>query len=261
MATRRIVPVRINTDRKRVIVVFEMLDYDYLQKCNTPNIDSLNPYPAWSYGATTRASVLAILGGFLPQPAIEDHPNTGLFNKWTDPYTLTNYKNVNALFLYVPNGWITELLEPFIRPDLKRLVMKWHTYHDTRDMINDFLKRKEKRGIEGLEKPGYYAYFHILETHDPFYPEERGIVGYDERRKASVEYCDRILKPLIDLEEIDDLIILSDHNGGGLQTSWHANEAAEVAGNKYDAILGLHPIKVFMATRIKPGPSKVEKWP
>lgn len=228
--------MRINTERKRVIVVIEYLSYDYLQKCNTPNIDSLDPHPAWSQGSTTRASVAAILGGFLPICAVKGCYHQKLFNKWTYPYTLTDYREKNALFLYVPNGWVLELLESYIRPDLKPLIQKWLSYHDTRDMINDFLSRKEKR-----DGKGYYAYFHVMETHPPYYPEERGIEDREERRKAAVEYVDRILKPLIDLD-CDDLIVTSDHNGGSLTSG---------------SLAGEHPIKIFMACRIKPGESKI----
>lgn len=209
-------------NRKRIIVCLENANYNYLKTLNVPNIKSLGMHPACAFGGTTRASVAAMLGGFMPICQIEGCWHKEAFKRWPYVWYLTDYFKANKLFLYIPNGWILELIEPFIRPDLKPKIQKWLAYHDSRDMINDFLSRKLKGG--------YFAYFHIMETHSPYYPDKRGIEDNAERRKAAFEYVDRIIKPLIDLD-VDDLVVTADHGTGSFLTR--------------------KPFEVFIAARIK----------
>lgn len=209
-------------NRKRIVVCLEAMTYDYLKDCNVPNIKSLGIHPATSFGGTTRASVAAMLGGFMPICQIKGCCRNEALRRWTYVWFLTDYFKANKLYLHIPNGWILELIEPFIRADLKPKIQKWMAYHDTKDMIDDFLSRN----IKG----GYYAFFHVMETHSPYYPDRRGIEDPKERRKAAVEYVDRILKPLIDLDT-DDLVITADHWSGSFST--------------------MKPFEVFLAARIR----------
>jgi len=200
--------------RKRIIVCLECTSYEFLKKCNTPNIDSLNPHPAKSLGGMTRAAVPWLLGGFLPHCEIPGCPhNKGL--RWSRPFYLTEWKEKSSgVFLYVPNGWVLEFLTPFMTPEFRRKILYWHDRHaeqPTGQMIEDFLQ------IEPKLKNGYFAYFHCMETHPPFYPpgeqvkEGEPVEERMRRRKLAVEYVDRAISPLLKLD-VDDLVITSDHN-------------------------------------------------
>jgi len=199
--------------RKRIIVCLECTSYEILKKCNTPNIDSLNPHPAKSLGAMTRASVPWLLGGFLPHCEIPGCPhNKGL--RWSRPFYLTEWKEKSNVFLYVPNGWVLEFLTPFMTEEFRRKILYWHDRHaeqPTGQMVQDFLQ------IEPKLKNGYLAYFHCMETHPPYYPPGLPVqqnLPHDEmmkRRKLAIEYVDRAIAPLLKLD-VDDLVITSDHN-------------------------------------------------
>lgn len=200
--------------RNKIIICLECLDYEYLKQCNTPNIDSLTPHPALSYGATTRASVPAILGGMLPICKIQGCPHVEQAKKMVDALLLTKYYTKGHLFLYVPNGWVYELLKAYMTPEFREKWWFWHNHHHlqpTKLMIEDFLQRLPK-----LKKP-YFAYFHCMETHPPFYPPGEvkyypaGSAEWWRRRKKAVEYVDKIIKPLLEVD-CDDLVVTADHN-------------------------------------------------
>jgi len=202
--------------RNRIIICLECIDYAYLKECHTPNIDSLNPHPAISYGAITRAAVPAILGGLLPVCTIDGCYHREQIKNWSNPFFLTHYKEKGHLFLYVPNGWVYEYIRHFMTPEFKKKWWFWHNNHHlqpTKLMVEDFLEQLPK-----LEKP-YLAYFHCMETHPPFYPPgpvkelPAGSPEWWERRKKAVEFVDQAIKPLLEID-CDDLIIIADHNIG-----------------------------------------------
>jgi len=201
---------------RTIMICIECLEHDFLMKCNAPNIKSLDPHPAKSYGRTTRAAVGALLGGFLPTCTI---PNC-FHNKirLESPFFLTDLKRKTNLFLYMPNGWFMEFLKPFMPNWLWDMMVYFNRNgFDSRKMIEDFLSRKPTN---------YFAYFHIMETHPPFFdgtgPCPKG-KEFVETRKRAVEYVDKIIKPLIDLD--CNLIVTSDHAmGHGMfehETAWN----------------------------------------
>lgn len=187
---------------KTIMICIECLEYSFLMECNAPNIKSLDPHPAKSYGRTTRAAVAALLGGILPTCLIPDCPHNKI--NITNPFFLTDLSRKTNIFLYMPNGWFMEFLKPFIQPQLWEKLMHYNRYgFNSKSMIEDFLQKN----------PGnYFAYFHIMETHPPFFsgtaPTPKGEEFTATRRRA-VEYVDEIIKPLIDLD--CNLIITSDH--------------------------------------------------
>jgi hypothetical protein len=171
-------------------------------KCNVPNIKSLNPHPAKSYGRTTRASVAALLGGFLPTCLVPNCYHNRI--KLENPFFLTDLKKKTEIFLYVPNGWIMEFLKPFMPGWLwNKMVFYNKNGFNSEEMIKDFLNKKPEN---------YFAYFHIMETHPPFFTGTgecpRGEEFTETRRKA-VEYVDKIIKPLIEID--GNVIVTSDH--------------------------------------------------
>lgn len=199
-----------DVNRKKIMVAIECCSYDFLQSVHTPNIDSLDPHPAITRGNTTRAAVPALLGGFLPECKVENCYHKKLASEWTYPWFLTEHKEANCLYLYCPNGWVLELITPFMQPELKRKVMEWNSriehVRELEEMIADFLKIEPS-----LNR--YFTYFHVMETHPPFYPptdtpkdEEHD----DQRQREALEYVDEALKPLIELD-VDDLIVTADH--------------------------------------------------
>jgi len=204
-----------------VYLVYECLDKEFLDKCHTPNIDTLEVHPAKSWARMTRGAVPLLLGGFLPTCDEKDcyHNNFHMM----DPFFLSNvYKKMN-LFLYISNGWVLEFFSDFIRPELRDKIMGWHRYHDTKAMIEDFIEREP-------ELDNYFAYFHVMETHPPFYhPPERmpknmvddKTVSREEHRRLAVEYVDKISKPLYDLDT-DLLVVTADHNLAS-GPKWHTD--------------------------------------
>jgi len=188
------------------MIVIECLEYDFLEKCNTPNIDSLNPHPAKSYGRTTRAGVGALLGGILPTCLVK-----GCFHntiRLQNPFFLTNIKKKADVYLYMPNGWFLEFLLPFMPEWQRKMMLEYNRKgFDTKAMIDDFLNRKSEN---------YFAYFHVMETHPPFFkgtdPELPKREGHEKVRREAVEYVDKIIKPLIDLD--CRLVVTSDHAFG-----------------------------------------------
>jgi len=181
---------------KVIVVVIECLEYSFLEECNTPNIDELRPHPAVSYGCTTRAAVPAILGGFLPECIYKCDYHTF---KWQNPFFLTDLKRKTNLLLYINNGWAFELLANFMPEWLRKKNLDWHDRHadlPTKEMIDDFLSRS---------LDSYFAYFHVMETHPPFYTPS----GSHDRKEA-VEWVDTQIGRLVELD-YDCLVVCSDH--------------------------------------------------
>lgn len=206
-----------DTNRKRILVALECLSYEELMEYKTPNIDKLDPHRATSMGCTTRAAVPALLGGFLPFCQQDDceYDHIKMHRSWTYPHFLTAYKREGKLWLYCPNGWVAEYIDPYLRDEIKQLIRTHFAIPDREGefemMIDDFVKRSPN------EMDGYFAYFHVMETHPPYYPVDCDIPRNtkereerEERRRLAVEQVDRSLKRLIDLDA-DDLIITADH--------------------------------------------------
>jgi hypothetical protein len=211
-----------DVNKRRLVICLECLSYDDLQKYHTPQVDSLDPHPATSAGCTTRASVPALLGGFLPWCEYEGCHHYEMRRRWPWPFFMTTYWEANRLWVYCPNGWVIELLESFLRDELREMIIDRAGIPDRtgefRLMRDHFLKYEPN-----LE--GYFAYFHIMETHRPYYPESEPYTEtfsgktellYDEefmarRKRKAVEEVDKLLRPLIDLE-VDELVITSDHD-------------------------------------------------
>ena len=115
---------------RTILVAIECCEYEWLKKVNTPNIDSLElgPHPAYSFGATTRAAVPALLGGFLPKCTINDCAHNKV--RWTNPFFLTSLKKITNLYLGVPNGWALEYLLPFMNDDLRKKNLMWESHKE-----------------------------------------------------------------------------------------------------------------------------------
>jgi len=192
-----------------ILYVLECLDYEYLKTCRTPNINSLNPHPAISFGATTVASIPALLTGYFPICTVNPEcPHNTVPRKLVPrhPYFLRKYFG-GHVYLYIPNGWVWDLLGSWLDPLMPKL-KKWWERFNTQEMVEDFLTHyKNNRD--------YFVYFHVMETHPPFLEGVKEVkAGSEEwwvRRRKAVELADKILQPLLDLD-FDLLIVCSDHN-------------------------------------------------
>jgi len=195
---------------KVVFYVLECLDYEYLRYCNTPNIDSLNPHPALSFGATTAAAVPALLTGYTPTCIVDRKcPHNTIPRKLIrrTPFFLKEHFK-NNVYLYIPNGWTWQFLKPYLTPLMPKL-KKWHYKFNTKEMIEDFLERKKPET--------YFAYFHVMETHPPFLDGTRtdikpGSPEWWQRRRKAVELADKYLEPLLEMDDLDLLVVCADHN-------------------------------------------------
>ena len=195
---------------KVVFYVLECTEYDFLMKCNVPNIKSLNPHPAWSWGRTTRASVPAMLGGLLPECIYRDCVHNKVRQKLVNPFFLTDMKRKGIpTFLFIANGWALEFLTSFMPGWLREMVVRQNkTKFNTKEFIDKFLELEPKLD-------NYFAYFHVQETHPPFFggddPKLPKREGFDNVRRRAVEYADSLLKPLLKLD-LDLLAVTSDHH-------------------------------------------------
>lgn len=223
---------------RNIMFVFECLEYEFLKECNTPNLDSLNPHPALSYGATTTASVPALLHGFLPVCTID-----GCWHRdiaWQNPFFLENRRREGKLLLYINNGWAFESTLHFVDKELKLKLLKWHNEHEkcpTRLMVSDFIEKAK-------QYDRYFCYIHGIESHPPFYTPDTVNWSIEERKKhreelrvKAVEFLDKQLGRIMDEVDYDMLIVTSDH---ALGHDWR--EA--VKGN-------VNPYKVFIAVDMR----------
>ncbi len=192
-----------------IICVIECLEYDYLMKCNAPNIKSLNPHPSWSFGRTTRASVPAILGGLIPECIYRDCIHNKIRKRLVNPFFLTDLKRKGIpTFLFIANGWAMEFLL-FFMPSWLRDEMIKQNKHGFNDEWN---VRKACELARKHDK--FFIYLHMMSTHPSFFngmdPDLPRREGFDNVRRRAVEYVDKLIKPVIDLDA--DIIITSDHH-------------------------------------------------
>lgn len=185
---------------KRILICVECMDYSYLAEAKPKNIMSYAPHAAVSFGVGSRAAVAALLGGMLPiceDPHCYHHQ---LVKRWANPFFLTEATQNGKVFLLCPNGWVVELIQPWIDQEQKELNLKWmgkHAELPASQMV-DYLLEKE-RGLKS-----YFAYLHFFETHPPFYSPK----GHD--RKEALLYLDNQIGRILDLEA--EIVIVSDHN-------------------------------------------------
>jgi len=210
-----------------IFFVLECTEYDFLQKCDTPNIKSMEIHPAWSWGRTTRASVSALLGGFLPECVYKDCYHNKVREKLVNPFFLTDLKREGIpIFLFIANGWALEFLISFMPDWLRKEMLK-----QNKEGFND--EWNIKKAVELADRhDSYFIYLHIMSTHPPFFDgvntETPKGEGFDNVRKKAVEYADTLLKPLLTLD-LDLLVVTSDHHI--LHDYWHPHG--------YDVFIGM----------------------
>lgn len=169
----------------------------------------LGPHPAYSFGATTRAAVAALLGGFLPRCTVKDCEHNKV--SWTNPFFLTNMRKRTNLYLAIPNGWALELLTSFMSENLRRKNLYWHGPHEK--MVSPMILDH----FEQTDYDDYFFYLHVQETHPPFsHPDWKGIKQANlpepsERRKMSLEWVDENIIDRVLKYDYDQLVVCADH--------------------------------------------------
>ena len=193
-------------EMKRVIVVLEALDYNYLLEVNPPNIMSLvDVHPAVSFALGSRPATGALLGGMLPICQIPMCYHRDIQVKWCNPFFLTMMREwTDKQFFLCSNGWSLELMLPWMDHEQRRLNLEWIEARADRlpacEMVDYFLEEKKKCN-------SYFAYVHLFETHHPFFsPKKRG------DRRESLLYVDEQVGTI--LRECNDaeIVLCSDHN-------------------------------------------------
>jgi len=194
---------------KRIHVVLEAMDYNYIMDVQPPNIMRYDVHPAVTWGVGSRPSAAAYLGGMLPICQIPECYHRQIEINWCNPFFLTVLKQkVDKLFLLTSNGWTLELMLPWIDKEQKKLNLKWVEFRSeelpAREMINYFLQEKDKYD-------SYYAYIHLFETHWPFHAP--GLPRNGKHRKEALLYVDEQLGSLFDeCDKEAKIVISSDHN-------------------------------------------------
>jgi len=194
---------------KRIIIVLEALDYNYLLEVNPPNIMSLEDvHPAVSFALGSRPATGALIGGMLPTCQIPMCYHREIREKWCNPFFLTMMREFTEKQFYLcSNGWSLELLLPWMDEEQRKLNFKWIEMREeglqASRMVDYFLREKEKVNT-------YFAYIHLFETHYPFCAP--GLPRDGTHRREALLYVDeqvgRILKECDEAE----IVICSDHN-------------------------------------------------
>jgi len=201
---------------KRIIVVLEALDYNYIAEVNPPNIMSIGDvHPAVSFGLGSRPSTGALLGGMLPICQIPMCYHRDIQGKWSNPYFFTTMRKLTEKQFYLcPNGWCIELLLPWIDdPKERAMNFRWNESHPqlpAREITDYFLREKDKYN-------SYFAYLHFFETHWPFYSPIGHGTGdptqpHFEYRKASLLFLDEQVGRVLRACEDAEIVLCSDHN-------------------------------------------------
>lgn len=200
---------------RRLLVVLECTDIAMLNQCHTPNIDSLDPHPAISYGITTGAAAGAFSRGFLPICVYKDCYHHKI--KWQSPFFLRELSRKTNLFLLTPNGWTFQTFEPFMTEEVKRLNYDWHSRHE------DCVSLEMVEYLEKKRPSDYFALLWLQESHPPyFHPDWKGVSAGEinksprtpdppTRRKMAIEWIDSAIISKILQLDYHELVITADH--------------------------------------------------
>lgn len=210
---------------KRMILVLEALDYNYLQEVQPPNIMKLEDlHPAVSFAVGSRPATGALLGGMLPICQIPMCYHRDIQGAWSNPYYMTTMKlKTEKQFYLCSNGWSYEIMLPWIESKEERaLNFKWifeDKYHAP-EMTDYFLSQKDKYD-------SYFAYIHFMETHYPFNSpmlekvkeeakEKKVSIDMEnlgrDLRKASLLFVDKQVGRILDACKDTQIVLCSDHN-------------------------------------------------
>jgi len=200
---------------KRILCVLECTDFSFLKKCQTPNIDKLNPHPAIPLGITTGAATGAFTKGLLPICVYKNCYHHQI--KWQDPFFLKHIKEKTNFLAYVPNGWAMDFFLPYTSGELVKKNYQYHQQHEecvSVTMLDDFIRRNINN---------YFAYFHLMESHPPFFhPNWKGMEpgkinkspetpDPPTRRKMAVEWIDYEIIGRLLKQNYDELVVTADH--------------------------------------------------
>jgi len=178
---------------KRIIIVLEAMDYNYIQEAQPPNIMRLNPHPAVSFGLGSRPSAGALLGGMLPVCQIPMCFHREIQKQWSNPFFMTCMRELTEKQFYLSgNGWVTELIFPWIDDEQRKLNMEWIQTPEqmhSKEIIEYFLENKSENS--------YFAYLHLYECHFPFYSPQGG-----GKRKEALLYLDTLVGKVLSLVTI-----------------------------------------------------------
>jgi len=191
---------------KRILICIECLDYNYIQEIEPPNILSLNPHPAVAFGVGSRPSAAALMGGMLPVCQIPACYHRTIKDKWSNPFFLTTVKKLTEKQFYlVANGWIIEILLPWMDGEQRKMNLYWHDRHrhlPAREMTDYFIKNAS-------QQDSFFAYLHFFESHWPFYSPK----GHGEgHRKDAILFLDEQVGRVLDNFGDCEIILTTDHN-------------------------------------------------
>ena len=196
-----------------VIIVLDSVGWDLFCKCNVPNMRSLGePHQAFSSGLWTVPSFAEILKGQLPRCLNKSCYHNKIIKR--SAFFLDNIPG--KLYFFTANGW---LIEPYSYIKHPKFVWKYFKPEDSgwksEEMIQEILN------LTG----DYLVIMHVMETHSPYKYKEQfySSIGEEylkkmtkedlerlkQRQIKSVEYIDKIIKPLIDMKL--ELVITADH--------------------------------------------------
>jgi len=189
---------------KRILICLEAMDYNYIVENNIESLLKLDPHPAVAFGLGSRPSAAALMGGMLPVCNLPSCKHRKLREIWNSPWFLTATKSITERQFYlVGNGWIIEILLPWMEQRHREICFHWHDRHDkcpSAEMVNYFLN-------ESNNLKSYFAYLHFFESLYPFYsPEGTG------DRKRSVEFVGEQVQKVIRARPDAEIVVVSDHN-------------------------------------------------
>lgn len=192
---------------KRIIIAIECLDYNYIKSINLPNIEKLDPHPAVSFGVGSRPSAAALMGGMLPVCQYPQCFHRVIKDKWSNPWFLTTMQKITEKQFYLcANGWIIEILLPWMDSEQRKLNFYWHDRHlqlPAKEMTDYFIKN-----AQGYNS--FFAYLHFFESHWPFYTPGKFVEG--EGRAEALFFLDQQVGRVLDSFSDAQTVVTSDHN-------------------------------------------------
>jgi len=251
---------------KLILAVLECTSKKFLDKCHTPNIDSLDPVcPAVAPGLASRPTISANLAGVVPQCYCDDEDCINKKIDWGHPFFIDEMKKRTTVDLRIGNGWIFSIIRQYLN---KKEMARHKEYLKFESLPSlDMLEHFEERNLDD-----YYLHIHTPETHPPFsHPNWKDmdvekirtsseLPDASTRRRMAVEWVDdKIIGRLLEYDP-DGIVVTADHDFVHMLPvldGWSADPDRptyiyDEMGLKSKKEIGIgHEAKVFIASKFK----------
>lgn len=254
-----------------ILAVLECTSKEFLDKCDTPNINGLEngPCPAVSPGLASRPAISANLSGVIPQCYCDDENCTNKKIDWAHPFFMDKMQEKTNVDLKIGNGWVFDIIRQYLTDTEMQEHMEYMKFES---LPSELMLRRFEEKKNNNYGDDFYFHIHIPETHPPFsHPEwegmdveeirtSNGVPDAEIRRKMAVEWVDEeIIGRLLEYD-FNAMVVTSDHDFIHMLPvldGWSANSDRptyiyDEMGLKSKKQIGIgHESKVFIASEFK----------